>query len=207
MMEKLTVNPWKGMWTNPKQTIRAVVTHDPRYRFITLCVINGLPAMLQVAQNMSLGFSYSLVGILLGSIFLSLFAGMIGITVASGLLYLTGKWIGGMSSFLQIRCAVSWSNVTNVISILMWAILIVMFDKVLFTDLFETASFTKKESLLLMGVFLTQTVMSVWSLVLLVQSLAEVQGFSSWKSILNILLSFGILIAFFWLIGLFFVNG
>jgi hypothetical protein len=207
MMEKLMVNPWKGMWTNPKKTIRAVVTHDPRYRFITLCIVNGLPAMLQVAQNMSLGFSYSLVGIVLGSIFLSLFAGMIGITVASGILYLTGRWIGGMGSFLQIRCAVSWSNLTNIVSILTWAVLIAMFDKALFTDLFETASFTQKESLILMGVFLTQTTMSVWSLVLLVQSLSEVQGFSSWKSILNILLSLGILIAFFWLVGLLFVNG
>ena len=127
MTEKLGINPWIRMWTKPRETIRAIVTMDPRYRFITLCAVYGLPAMLQMAQNMSLGFSYSLVGILLGCLFLSLFAGMIGITIASGLLYMTGKWIGGSASFLQVRCAVSWSNLTNIVSIFLWVVLIIAF--------------------------------------------------------------------------------
>ncbi|NDD58972.1 MAG: hypothetical protein EBZ47_06975 [Chlamydiae bacterium] len=207
MTEKLVIHPWKTMWTHPKSTVRAIVQYDARYRFLSLCVIYGLPSMLQMAQNMSLGLSYSLVGIVLGCLFLSLFAGMIGITATSALLYLTGKWLGGSASYLQIRCAVSWSNITNIISILIWAALITAFKGSLFTDLFETAAFTQKESLLLMGVFLTQTTMSIWSLVLLIQGVSEVQRFSSWKSLLALLMSLGLVIAFFWLMGLLFSHG
>lgn len=206
MADKLAINPWIKMWTKPKETIRAVVTMDPRYRFLTLCAVYGLPAMLQLAQNMSLGFSYSLVGILLGSLFLSLFAGMIGITIASALLYATGKWIGGAASFIQVRCAVSWSNVTNVGSILLWVALIAAFKNLLFTDAFATASFTQLESTLVFVIFLVQFGLAIWSFVLLVQSLAEVQGFSAWKALLNVVISFGIVIAFFWLVGLLMAN-
>ena len=161
---------------------------------------------MQNAQAMSLGTSYNLVSIILGCLFLSLFAGMILITVSSGLLFMTGKWIGGAASFLQIRCAVSWSNITNLVSVFMWVSLVAVFQQELFTDLFVTASFTQKESMLLTGIFLIQTVMSIWSLVILVQSLAEVQGFSSWKSILNILVSVGLIVAAAWLLGLLLVK-
>lgn len=207
MTEKLAINPWIRMWTKPRETIRAIVTIDPRYRFLTLSAVYGLPAMLQMAQNMSLGFSYSLVGILLGCLFLSLFAGMIGITIGSGLLYMTGKWLGGAATFLQVRCAVSWSNVTNIVSILLWVALILAFKKMLFTEMFATSTFTSGESNLLFIIFITQFVMSIWSLVLLVQATAEVQGFSAWKALLSILIAFGIVIAFFWIVGMLMVNG
>ncbi len=206
MAEQLAVNPWIKMWTSPKPTIRAIVTYNSRYRFLILCLINGLPTLMQNAQAMSLGTSYNLVSIILGCLFLSLFAGMILITVSSGLLFMTGKWIGGAASFLQIRCAVSWSNITNLVSVFMWVSLVAVFQQELFTDLFETASFTQKESMLLTGIFLIQTVMSIWSLVILVQSLAEVQGFSSGKSILNILVSVGLIVAAAWLLGLLLVK-
>jgi hypothetical protein len=207
MPEQLLLNPWVKMWTKPKETIRAVVTYDPRHRFLILCLINGLPALLQNAQAMSLGMSYNLVSILLGCLILSLFAGMIVITVSSGLLFMTGKWIGGAASFLQVRAAVSWSNITNLISIFIWAGLIAFFGAELFSELFDTSVFTQTESIFLMGIFLIQTGMSVWSFVLLVQSLAEVQGFSSWKSVLNILVSIGLVVAAAWLLGLLLVQG
>ncbi len=207
MADNLMINPWTRMWIKPKETIRAVVTVDPRYKFLTLSVIYGIPLMLQMAQNMSLGFSFSLVGILLGCLVLSLFAGMIGITIASGLLYITGKWLGGASTFLQVRCALSWSNVTNIVSILLWGALVAFFGSMLFTDAFATAPFTPGESTLISVVFLTQFVMSIWSFVLLVQSLAEVQGFTVWKAFLNILIAFGIVVGVFWVIGMMLANG
>ena len=207
MPEQLLLNPWVKMWTKPKETIRAVVTYDPRHRFLILCLINGLPGLLQNAQAMSLGMSYNLVSILLGCLILSLFAGMIVITVSSGLLFMTGKWIGGAASFLQVRAAVSWSNITNLISIVIWAGLIAFFGGELFTELFDTSVFTQTESIFLMGIFLIQTATSIWSFVLLVQSLAEVQGFSSWKSVLNILVSIGLVVAAAWLVGLLLVQG
>jgi hypothetical protein len=207
MPEKLEINPWLKMWTKPKETIRALVTFDPRYRFLTLCAIYGIPSMLQLAQSMSLGYSYSLVGILIGSIFLSIFAGMIGITISSALLYMTGKWIGGVGSYLQIRCAVSWSNVTNIASILLWASLIASFKIGYFTDAFATAPLTQGQSWLFTGTFFIQAVVSIWSFVLLVQSLSEVQGFSVWKALLNVFISFGIVVVFFWMLGLLIVVG
>ncbi len=163
--------------------------------------------VLQLAQNMAFGFSYSLVGIVIGAIFLALLAGMVGISIVSAVIYVTGKWVGGKGSFLQVRSAVSWANITNIVTILLWGVLIAYFRHDLFTDTFITAPFTQRESMMVMGIFLTQTAMSIWSLVLLIQSVAEVQEFSSAKAVLNLLLSGGIIIACFWLVGLLLAQG
>jgi hypothetical protein len=174
---------------------------------LTLCFLYGFPMVLQLAQNMAFGFSYSLVGIVIGAIFLALLAGMVGISIVSAVIYVTGKWVGGKGSFLQVRSAVSWANITNIVTILLWGVLIAYFRHDLFTDTFITAPFTQRESMMVMGIFLTQTAMSIWSLVLLIQSVAEVQEFSSAKAVLNLLLSGGIIIACFWLVGLLLAQG
>jgi hypothetical protein len=207
MPNELGINPWLRMWTKPKETIRAICGYDPRHRFLTLCILYGLPMVFQLAQNMAFGYSYSLVGIVLGAIFLSLFAGMVGITIATAVLYVTGKWVGGKATFIQVRSAIAWSNVTSIVTIALWGALIAYFRHMLFTDTFATAPFTQGESMMVMGIFLAQSAMSIWSLVLLVQSLAEVQGFSSARSVLNLLLSGGIIIACFWLVGLLMAQG
>lgn len=207
MPENLPVNPWLAMWIKPRATIRSIISYDARHRFLTLCALYGLPLVFQIAQNMALGYSYSLVGIILGTIFLALFAGMVGITIATAVIYVTGKWIGGKGSFIQVRSAIAWSNVTNIVTIALWIVLIAYFRHELFTDTFTTAPFTQRESMMVMGIFLAQTAMSIWSLVLLVQSLAEVQGFSAARSVLNLLLSGGVIIACFWLVGLLMAQG
>src|SRR5580704_10029747 len=95
MAGNLQINPWKEMWLSPRQTIRSIVNYDPKYRFLILSGIYGLPVVLQIAQNISAGQGQPLWAIVLASLILCVFVGMLGITIAGGLLYYTGKWIGG----------------------------------------------------------------------------------------------------------------
>lgn len=193
----LGLNPWISIWTQPRKTIQAIVNYDPKYRFILLSFIYGLPMFFQLAQNFSLGQKYSTVTIVGIGIVLAALIGMLSITISSALIYWTGKWIGGKASFYPVRAAVSWSNVPNVVTILFWIAWIVQFKSQLFLETFATQ---RAESVGFMVVGLVQMVLSVWSLIILVKGVAQVQGFSAWKGLLNVLIPFFMVGIVVWLL-------
>ncbi len=193
----LGVNPWTHIWIKPRETISNITKFDPKYRFVILSFLYGLPMLLHMAQNLSTGETFTTVGIVIAALVLATFVGMLGLTIASGLTYWTGKWIGGKASYYPVRAAVSWSNVPNIVAIIIWAILIYNFKDKLFLGEFDEMKFAGEEQMLLTGALFVQSVIAIWSFIILVKGLGEVQGFSAWKGVLNVLIPFfmiGILI-------------
>jgi hypothetical protein len=200
MPEKLGINPWLKIWVEPRETIRKIVKFDPKYRFYLLSLIYGFPMLLHLAQNLSLGQSFSAVSIVVGALILALFVGMLGIYIFSGLLFWTGKWIGGKGTFLEVRCAVTWSNVANVVNTLIWLILVAAFGSSAFFNTFTGTVFVGHELALVGGVFMVQLVVAVWAFIILLKTLGEVQGFSAWKALLNVVLPLFIITAAVWVL-------
>ncbi len=194
-------NPWLSIWTKPRMTIAAIVAKNPKAHFILLSGLYGFPTLLQMAQTLSLGQSMSLMNIVIGALILSFFVGMLGITIASGLIYWTGKWIGGKSSYYPIRAAVSWANVPHIVSILMWVILILTFKNETFIDGLGQKTLQGNQQLIIFITSLVLLVVSVWSLVILVKGVAQVQGFSAWKGLLNVLIPFFMVAALVWVLS------
>ena len=54
MAKKLPCNPWIEVWTQPRRTLRAIVECNPRYGFVILSAIYGLPMLCGAVQGMSL---------------------------------------------------------------------------------------------------------------------------------------------------------
>src|SRR5688572_25462339 len=104
MTKKLSMfKPLFKMWVEPRKTVRTIVNKDPKYGFKTLSWIYGFPVLLHFAQSFSLGLNWSSLIILIVAAVLAVFAGMIGISISSGLIYWTGKWIGGKGSYKDVR--------------------------------------------------------------------------------------------------------
>lgn len=196
----LGLNPWTRIWTSPRETIRSIVNFNPKYRFIILSFLHGLPTLFYAAQDLSMGNTYSIFGIILTAIVLATFIGMLTITIGSALFLWTGRWIGGTATYYPIRAAVSWSNVPNIIIILTWAISIYFFREQLFLKGFQQTDFIGPAFTVMAINLVVQTVMSIWSFVILVKGLAEVQGFSAWKGLLNALIPFFMIAILIWVI-------
>lgn len=199
--KQLGINPWTHIWTHPRETIRSIVDFNPKHRFFLLSFLHGLPTLFYFAQDMSMGGTFSLFGIILASIILAIFIGMLSITIGAALIYWTGKWIGGQGTFYPIRAAVSWSNVPNIVIIAIWAVLIFLFRNQLFLKGFPQETLSTPNLLLVMILLLAQFAMSVWAIVILVKELAEVQGFSAWKGLLNVVIPIAIVFVVFFIIG------
>lgn len=201
MAKKAEGNPWLSIWTEPRQTIGSIVKTDPKFRFVLLSAIYGLPMALNLAQNFSLGAKVPIWAILIGSLIVCTVLGMIGISISTWLLHVTGRWIGGKGSFQTIRTAVTWSNVPNIVTLLMWGVLLGIFGGAVFNKQFSETHFIGFQAGIVFIVFLIQAVISIWGFIILLQGLGEVQGFSAWKALLNVLIPFVIVVAIIWLVG------
>lgn len=204
-MAKLAINPWRTMWTKPRDTIKTVTKTDPNYRLWWLAGFYGFPMLLNLAQNFSLSEKLSPLFVVIGAIILSAFVGMIGFQITSALMLWTGRWLGGAADFLEIRAAVAWSNVTNIATCLLWILLIALFGSDLFLRSFPEGLVAVPSALAVMRSFILvgMSVLSIWSFVLLVISLAEVQKFSIWRAIGNIILPYVIVSIALWAVFIF----
>ena len=199
-------NPWLQIWIEPRATIRSIVATNPKFRFTTLSAIYGFPIALNFAQNTSLANTLPIWAIILASLILCPFIGMIGISICAWLLKFTGRWIGGRGAFTSVRAAVAWSNVPSAVSILMWFVLLGVFGRQVFQKEFAETAFVGYQAGVVFLVFLIQTVVSIWGFILLLKTLGEVQGFSAWKALLNVIIPFVLIVAIVW-VGAWLLSG
>jgi len=198
--KNLSGNPWVKIWTQPRATIREIVAFDPKFRFLILAWVYGFVSIMHTSQNFSLGADLSLSIILAGTVVLALPLGILGISITSWLLQWTGGWIGGTASFHEIRAAVSWANVPNIINILMWLVLVGYFGSSVLSNTFAQKPFIGIDLYIVIPVFLIQFAVSIWSLVILITTLSEVQGFSGWKALLNLLIPIAMISVLLWIL-------
>ena len=84
----------------------------------------------------------------------------------------------------NVRAALAWSMVPIVATIPLWVVRIVVFGKRAFIA--ELPSFDAsfwQTVLLMLALGLAELFLQVWSLVILLAALAEVEGLSVWKSV------------------------
>lgn len=194
-------SPWKTIWVEPRKTIREIVRINPKMHFWLLSWIYALPILLHMAQNMSLGEAYSVLSIGIVSVVLAPFVGWVFLSIFARLLQWTGRWIGGEADYLSLRAAVSWSNVPNVINIVFWVFLSIQFGTLLYTQAFTQMDLMGSQLGIVAVIFLAQLVLAIWTFVILLNTVSEVQRFSAWKALLNVIMPFIIVFIASWVLS------
>ena len=188
MKEKLGLNPWFSIWIHPRKTIRALVAYNTNYRLVTLCAIYGFQYVLQLVQYLSLGQGTSLIFIILFALVFSIPVGYVIFNVMSVFYFWIGKLIKGKGGFKQIRAATYWSSVPMVVTCLIWIILMILHGNSLFVSGYET-QLVGTAATLSIGFGIIQLAIGIWGLIIMLHALGEVQGFSAWMALLNIVLA------------------
>ncbi len=180
----LQPNPWVSMWTRPRETIRSIVDSNPRCGFGLLSFIYGLLLVLYVVPNVFLITPLFFIGALLATPFL----GAAAFLLLSSFLFVIGKWLGGRSSFLAIRASVTWSHIPCAILLLFLIAFLCIFRKMVFCVDCADIIITRVDLIILIIFSLIQSILGFWAVVLLVLSIAEVQGFSLIRALCNFLI-------------------
>ena len=201
MAKSIQRNPWLSIWTEPRKTIRSIVQVNPKFGFLLLSAVYGLPIAFNFVQSFALSTVIPLWAIIIGSLVVCTFIGVIGISICACLLQIVGKWLGGQGNFQTVRASVAWSNVPNFVTIVMWIVLLGVFGGQVFNKDFSQMSFIGYEAGVVFLVMLIETIVSIWGFIILINALAEVQGFSIWKALLNVIIPFVVVVAIVWIVG------
>lgn len=169
-----------------------------------LAALGGISQALDRASMRNLGDEHDLGFILAASLIGGPIAGVISLYLFGMLLKWTGSWLGGTASSINIRAAVAWSYVPLIWALFLWVPQLALFGKDLFSS--ETPSIDQSPFLML-GFGLLAIIVGVWTIVVFVKALGQVQGFSALRALGNTMAAALVIVAPIILIALAFGRG
>lgn len=179
-------NPWLSVWVAPRRTIERIVNNDPRRWVLLIAVLSGISQALDGAVQQNVGDDMGWPFILVSAAIAGSISGLLGLFVGSWLLRLTGPWLGGRASALELRAAIAWGSVPIVWGLSLWIALLGLFGQ----ETFASEKPLMAESTTLWATYLAiaiaDVVVSVWAFVTLLLCVAQVQGFSAWRALGNL---------------------
>ncbi len=188
-IEEQLLNPWVSMWTKPRATIQQIVDTNPQRLVLLLAAAAGFGQALDRASINSIGDRVDWPVIFIVAAVGGPIAGLIGLYIGGALIHWTGTWIGGKTSAENIRAAIAWSSVPMLWALVLWIPELTLFGQELFTA--ETpvidADTTLNSAFLAFGV--VEVTIGIWTLIVYLKCLGQVQGFSAWKALGNSILA------------------
>jgi len=172
-------NPWLSIWTEPRATIQQVVDGDPKLMVLILAPLAGIADALTRSNELA----YSGVENFLGLVVDGGIGGYLFVFLGAYLLRWTGGWLGGTASLSSIRAASVWSSIPKITSAVLLIMLWVVFSQ--FSGPVEGMEVAFGLMILTLG---------IWSFVLSCKCLGQVQGFSAWKGLANMMLSLAVVV-------------
>ena len=190
MINSDPLNPWFSMWTSPRDTIQQIIdSDDPEKMVLLLASVGGISSSLSSSAGNYAGDQLPLVWIIVGSLIVGPIAGVIGLYISGMLLSWTGKWIGGQASAEYVRTALAWAQIPIIWTLIFWIPEILIFGQELFTTPVENSLSTiAPYGFYALGFFFIKVTASAWAFILLLKALGQVQGFSAWKALWNLMI-------------------
>lgn len=186
---KAKLRPFQTIWTSPRSTVRSILAVNPRLHVVLLACLGGVAHWLDRAGSRDAGDTMTTLGILGLAIVVGPLGGLFWLWIGSFLIRLVGKWIGGTASQAHIQTAMAWASVPGVCGLLLWIPLLLFIGGENFTSATPIVDASPTLTVLAVGIGIVDAVLSIWGLVLLCHTIAEVQGFrSAWRGLANVLL-------------------
>lgn len=208
MYARIAASPWLTIWTHPRATIREVLSSKSGYLAIAIVALGSFNAAL---ADMRIPDGIQDHTSIPASIVMNLFVGalfaLLLFYIQSALIKSTGSWIGGEASYEDIQTAVAWSRVPLVWALLLWVPKIAIFKERAFPQgsmpkayirgvgtFFNPIHSSPDEALLFKVLTFLLAIIGIWAFIILLNCLAEVQGFSTGMAFYNVILAFAIII-------------
>lgn len=178
------------IWTRPQATICGILDEDPEHMVFMLGIILGISDCIDRSYAKSSGELFTVPAIFTLCLVMGPIGGLTLLYGASALIKWTGKLLGGQGSHTHIRAAFAWSSVPLICGLLLWIPGVLLFGGDLFAK--ETPRIDASTVLQLEYAcwVCLRVILFFWSLIVFLKCLAAVQGFSSWRALLNVVLSF-----------------
>lgn len=175
---------------NHERQSNRIVDTNPQKFVIRLTCIEGFADALDYARiQLRLGDKYDWPIIFAGAAVIGPIAGLIGLYFFAAMISWTGKWIGGKAPSGNIRAAIAWSGVPMIWKLILWIPLLILFGQELFTTQIPGIYAKPFFWLMFLGLRMILITIVIWAFVVFLKCLGQVQGFSIWKVLYNLILT------------------
>jgi hypothetical protein len=186
----LPLQPWRTMWTAPRQSIRRIVSRNPQYGVLGLLCLNGIGQALGRASERNAGDVMGPAGIAGTVLIGGVLGGVFGGWLSSLLIRVSGRWIGGKADRRNLLAALAWAAVPSIAGLALWIPQLAAAGTDMFTTATPRIDGSPLAAMVLLVTSVVGIVLGIWSIVLLCNTVAEVQGFrSAWAGLGNLLLA------------------
>lgn len=183
-------NPYNSILLQPRSTIQHIVDTNPTYLVLALFALTGAAISISAASTEGWGYDMSLLWVFLIIIAIGPLLCILAMYLMSALTRWTGKWLGGKATQEQIRAAYAWSSIPIIATIALFVPLFMFYGADLFnyqhTVFSEPYSIVPVQTGIVFGIVaVAEVVLNVWSFVIGLHCLGQVQGFSAWRALGN----------------------
>ena len=176
------------IWTKPRLIFKFI--NDNHYdKFVKLLlVLAGISRAFDRASMKDMGDKMSIWGILSLSIILGGLLGWLSYYIYAALLSWTGDWLDGKGDTTSILRILAYAMTPAIISLLLLIPQIGIYGNEIFKADGDITSAGLIPNILVYGSMILELILGIWTIVLCVIGVSEVQKLSIGKSILNLLL-------------------
>ena len=179
----IAARPWRTIWFSPRRTIRDLLASEVRPGWtlvVGLAALHGALATLAgLAAKGDLSFNTATMPTIIGALQV-----VFGVLVGPFLLALSGGWFGGQADPEDIRQSLAWSYAPLAVTAVFWIpVLLAGGGAIDAVHPDEPSASAVLRALLLLAVTFVYVAAAVWTFVLQVITLAEVQQFSIPRSL------------------------
>ncbi|RZJ81704.1 MAG: YIP1 family protein [Flavobacterium sp.] len=188
------------IWLEPKRVFRFLNDYRQDKYLVLLLVLFGIQQALSRAESSFEDTRNPLPNILI-NVFLGALFGWLGQYIYALFIRLTGNMLGGKSDTRSILRVLAYSSIPVICSLVFFIARYMMLGN----DIFSTdVSHLGLTAVTLNYLFIAlQTILAIWTIVLCVVGISEIQKFSILKAIANLLMPALVLLAFALLLMLF----
>lgn len=199
-------SPFLTIWRQPRETVRWIVAENPSLHVMRLACLAGIGDLLSrdFARDTGDRSAVAIAVAIVGACIRGPLWGLLTLWIFSHLTRWTGSWIGGKATREHLKAAMAWALVPIVCGVPLWIPLVVN-SYILSEDAPSLAAPPVLLVVALVAFFLVETVLVVWAIVLLCQTVAEVQGFrSGWRGLANLFMSASLFLVAVFSLAIFF---
>ena len=176
------------LWISPRKVFRFILeARYDKYKYIIL-FLAGVASALNRASSRNMGDHTHLIFILIGSVTVGGVFGWLTFYLYSALLSLTGKWLKGTANTSTLFRIFTYSVIPSVFSMVFLFIEIILFGNGVFQSDFDYLALGIPSAIFFLIISTVQITLSIWSVVLLIIGISEVQHFKIGKSIISLLI-------------------
>ena len=176
------------IWTSPKEAFKFIVKYNYDKYIYLLLILAGISRGFDRASSRNLGDTMSLDRIIILSVILGGLFGWIGFYIYAAFINWTGGYLKGKGNTKSILAILAYSSIPSIVAMVLLIPEIIIYGVEIFKRDGDTLSGGIADNIIFYLSIFLEAGLGIWTLVLLVIGLAEVQKFSIGKAILNLLL-------------------